>query len=341
MEFNAHHRFPVVDRSYLSLTKREIQKLSESYGFSEAKQGKIDIILSELTSNLVKHTRDGGEILIKPVGKDKITGIEILCIDNGPGITDVPRMMEDGVSTIGSQGEGLGAIKRLSDDFDLYSQPEQGTVILSRLYLTEKDRKNSVIPHSLDIRAVMVPKSGEVHSGDAWQALPSPHGYAIMAVDGLGHGEAAHEAATEAVNTFKAHISDNPASLLKTIHQEIKKTRGAVGAIALIDTQGGSVVFCGIGNIAGKVLSGDMSKSLISYNGILGHNIPATINNHPFSWSDTSMLVLHSDGLTSRWDVSKYPHLKRHDPSTIAATLYKDHTRKTDDVLVIIGKYKR
>jgi anti-sigma regulatory factor (Ser/Thr protein kinase) len=341
MEFNAHHRFPVVDRSYLSLTKREIQKLSESYGFTEAKQGKIDIILSELASNLVKHTKLGGEILIKPVGKYKITGIEILCIDNGPGMHDVPRMMEDGVSTIGSQGEGLGAIKRLSDEFDLYSQPEQGTVILSRLYLTEKDRKNSIVTEALDIRAVMVAKSGEIHSGDAWQALPYHNGYAILAVDGLGHGEAAHEAAAEAVRTFKENFSDNPAAMLKMVHQEIKRTRGAVGAIAIVDTQKGNVMFCGIGNISGKVLSGEMSKSLISYNGILGHNIPTSFNTHPFSWNDTSMLVLHSDGLNSRWDINKFPYLKKHDPSIIAATLYKQHTRKTDDVLVIIGKYKR
>lgn len=341
MEFNAHHRFPVADRSYLSLTKREILKLAQSYGFNENKQGKIDIIVTELTSNLIKHTRDGGEILVKPVGKEKIKGIEIICLDNGRGMKDIPRMMEDGVSTVGSQGEGLGAIKRLSDEFDLYSQHELGTVILSRLYLTEKDRKKSGLSHSLDLRAVMVAKSGETHCGDAWRIIPFTDKYLVITVDGLGHGTDAHEAAIQAIDVLKENISLDPAMALKTIHQEIKSTRGAVGAIALINTKDSTVSFCGIGNIAGKVLSGEMSKSLISYNGILGHNIPNTINNHIFSWSDTSLLVLHSDGLKSRWDINKYSYLKRHDPSVIAAVLYKDHTRKTDDVLVIVGKNKR
>lgn len=341
MEFKAHHSFPVADRSYLSLTRREIQKLAESYGFNENKQGKIDIIISELSSNLVKHTAHGGELLVKPVGKDSITGIEIISINNGPGMLDVPRMMEDGVSTVGSQGEGLGAIKRLSDEFDIYSQYEHGTVVLSRVYISEKDRKKSALSTSLDIRAVMVAKSGETDCGDAWGMLPFKDGCLVIAADGLGHGPAAHEASTQAVLIFNEKPSADPANTLRTIHQEIKRTRGAVGAIAFIDTKNDNISFCGIGNIAGKVLSYETSKSLISYNGILGHNIPNTFHNHNFTWSDAALLILHSDGLKSRWDLSKYPYLKQHDPSIIAAVLYKEHTRKTDDILVIVGKHKK
>jgi anti-sigma regulatory factor (Ser/Thr protein kinase) len=338
MEFNAHQSFPVVDRSYFHFIKREIQKLADKWGFNENKRGKIDIILSELTSNLIKHTTHGGEILVKPVGKEKITGIEILAVDNGPGMMQVERMIEDGVSTIGSQGEGLGAIKRLSDEFDLYSLYNHGTVILSRLYITNKDQKRSTLADSLDIRAVMVAKSGETSCGDAWAAMPDNENYVIIAIDGLGHGIDAHEAAVEAVLAFTGNMSVDPALALKIIHQEIKKTRGAVGAIAVINTKNNNLTFCGIGNIAGKVLSLETGKSLISYNGILGHNIPNTINNHNFSWSDSSMIVMHSDGLKSRWDVSKYPQIRKHDASVIAAFLYKEHTRKTDDVLVIVGK---
>jgi anti-sigma regulatory factor (Ser/Thr protein kinase) len=341
MEFNAHRCFPVADRSYLGLTRRDIQRLAESYGLNEAKQGKIDIIVSELASNLVKHTIQGGEILVKPLGTDKITGIEIISVDNGPGMADVPRMMEDGVSTVGSQGEGLGAIKRLSHEFDIYSQPDQGTVILSRIYLTEKDRKKSASFNSPDIRAVMVAKSGETECGDAWLALPVQDGCVIMAADGLGHGAHAHEAAGQAVAALNEAIGTDPANALKTIHQQIKQSRGAVGAIALVNTKEGHVAFCGVGNIGGKILSSGINKSLLSYNGILGHNIPNIMHNHLFSWTNLSLLLLHSDGLKSRWDLGKYPGLRLHDPSVIAAVLYKEHSRKTDDILVIAGKHKK
>lgn len=338
MEFRAHQSFPVADRSYLNSIKRDIKKLVEGYGFSEAKRGKIDIIVSELASNLVKHTIEGGEILIKPTGIKKITGIEIISLDNGPGMTEPQRMMEDGVSTIGSQGEGLGAIKRLSDEFDLYTKPGNGTVILSRLGMNEVRKKTKIASEPYQIQAIMVAKAGETACGDNWAYVYTNGQYTIMAADGLGHGENAHEASAEAVVTFRQQLSSDPTYTLKQIHQEIKKTRGAVGAISLIDIASNSLTFCGVGNIMGKVYSSEGIKTLLSYNGILGHNIPNTINNHVFSWNSTSLLVMHSDGLKSRWDLDKYPRLRKHDASIIAALLYKNYTRKSDDVLVIVGK---
>jgi anti-sigma regulatory factor (Ser/Thr protein kinase) len=341
MEFNAHHLFSVADRSYFNIIKKEIHKLAEGSGFSENKCGKIDIIVSELTSNLIKHTTQGGEILVKLIGKDKITGIEIISLDNGPGMADPQRMMEDGFSTVGSKGEGLGAIKRLSDDFDLYSLPGNGTVILSRVNRENKIKRTKDDAEPFEIRAVMVPKSGETFSGDGWCMLPYQDKWVIISLDGLGHGPHAHEAATEAIHFFTQYLSDNPVTILKQIHQEIRRTRGAVGAITIMHTKENMLTFCGIGNIAGKIVSPEGSKNLLSYNGTLGHNIPNTINNHIHPWNEASLLVLHSDGLKSKWDINKYPLLKRHDASVIAAVLFKDHTRRTDDVLVIVGKHNK
>jgi anti-sigma regulatory factor (Ser/Thr protein kinase) len=338
MEFNAHQLFPVADRSYFNIIKREIQKLAEENGFPENRRGKIDIIVSELTSNLIKHTTQGGEILVKLTGRDKTTGIEIISVDNGPGMAEPQRMMEDGFSTVGSKGEGLGAIKRLSDDFDLYSLRGNGTVILSRVYISERNKRTKNEPEPFYSGAVMVAKSGETYSGDAWCILPYQNKCAIITLDGLGHGLYAHEAASEALQSFTENLSDDAVKILKHIHEDIRKTRGAVGAISIVHPKENTLTFCGIGNIAGKIISTEGSKNLLSYNGTLGHNIPNTINNHIHPWSEDSLLVLHSDGLKSKWDLSKYPHIKRHDASVIAAVLYKDHTRKTDDVLVIVGK---
>lgn len=341
MEFKAHQSFPVIDRTFFNSVKRDINRLAESYGFEESKRGKIDIIVSELTSNLVKHTTQGGEILVKPIGHNKITGIEILCIDNGPGMTDPQRMMEDGVSTAGSKGEGLGAVKRLSDDFDLYSLYGNGTVILSRLYLSDKEKKEKENKDSFDISAVMVPKPGETDCGDGWTFISGKDQHAIIALDGLGHGPDAHQAAMEGIEAFKEHSQEDPSSIIKHIHQAIKKTRGAVGALGILNNKNSQFSFCGIGNIGGKIFSMEGVKNLISYNGILGHNVPTIIHNHPFPWNISSLLIMHSDGLKSRWDISKYPDLKKHDTSVIAATLYKDNNRKTDDVLIIVGRSKR
>lgn len=341
MEFKAHLSFPVTDRSYFNIIKREIQKLAEENGFNEAKRGKIDIIVSELTSNLIKHTTHGGEILVKLTGKEKITGIEIISLDNGPGMSDLQRMMEDGTSTVGSKGEGLGAIKRLSDEFDVYTLYGNGTVILSRVYIQDKNKRTRQPPDSFQTGAVMVPKSGEQHCGDGWYMLPFKEKWAILTLDGLGHGVHAYDAVQEGIQYFTQYLSDDPSTVLKQIHEQIRRTRGAVGALIILHPKENTLTFCGIGNIAGKIFSMEGSKSLLSYNGTLGHNVPNTINNHVLPWNDSSLLVIHSDGLKSKWDLNKYPHLKRHDASVIAAVLYKDHTRKTDDVLVIVGKHKK
>ncbi|PVY41184.1 ATP-binding protein [Pontibacter virosus] len=343
MDVNQHHRFAVPDRSYASLTKKDITRLAESFALSEGAVGKINIIVSEMLTNLEKHTAHGGELLVKAIGKP-IKGIEIISLDNGPGMADPERMLEDGVSTFGSAGEGLGAIKRQSDVFDLYSQPQVGTVIVTRVY---KPGKSIPAARRYEIGSIMVPKPKEVDCGDGYAIIHHERGAYLLALDGLGHGTHAQEAAQLAVKTFCENPVPDPALALQTIHNGIRRTRGAVGFAASIDITQNKFTYCGIGNIAGKLFSmesplGNMSyKNVISYNGILGHNVPGTFNNQSLDWNRNKLLIVHSDGLKSRWDLSRYPNLHRHPPTTIAAVLYKDHSRQTDDTLVLVCKAKQ
>lgn len=342
MDVNQHYRFVVPDRSYASLTKKDITRLAESFALPEGAVGKVNIIVSEMLSNLEKHTTHGGELLVKAIGKP-IYGIEIICLDNGPGMSDPGRMLEDGVSTFGSAGEGLGAIQRQSDVFDIYSLPQVGTVILAQVY-----KSNRSIPpvRRYDIGNIMVPKPKEIDCGDGYAVIHYERGAYLLALDGLGHGTHAQEAAQLAVKTYCDKPIPDPALALQVIHTSIRRTRGAVGFAANIDLSQNRFSYCGIGNIAGKLYStesplGNMPyKNVISYNGILGHNIPGTFNNQHLDWNRNKILIVHSDGLKSRWDLSRYPNLSRHLPTTIAAVLYKDHSRQTDDTLVLVCKAK-
>jgi anti-sigma regulatory factor (Ser/Thr protein kinase) len=339
MQFSAHTSFAISDRSYMSSAKRDIARMADSIGFNADQKGKIDIIISELTSNLIKHNTVHGEILIKPLFDTKPFGIEILSVDNGPGMHDSKRMMEDGVSTYGSKGEGLGAIKRLSDQFDIYSLPEIGTFILSRIFIKNESITSSIKPKpKLKVNVVMVPKSGEIVCGDGWAEVENDDKIIILAADGLGHGKDAHQASVEAINLFTTCMLCVPSEILKLIHNSIKKTRGIVGGIAKIDFKEETLSYCGIGNISGRIISKDGSKSLVSYNGTVGHNIPSNFHDHTYKWDPSNILILHSDGLKSRWDISKYPGIEKHDGSLIAAILYKDNTRRTDDALVIVAR---
>jgi len=320
------------------MTKRDIAKLAESWGFNENQLGKIDIVLSEMCSNLVKHSASNGEILVKQVRREETLGIEIISADCGPGMFDVNRMMEDGVSTYGSKGEGLGAIKRLSDDFDIYSQKGVGTIILSRIFTKKVVASHAEKP--MDIAAVTVCKKGEIECGDAWACLKKDDNYYLIAVDGLGHGASARVSAMTAVETFLDSPS-TPSTLLKNMHIALKKTRGAVVSATTISLKDNSIVHCGIGNISSRVVSKEGNKSLMSYNGTVGYIIPNTFNDHHYDWNPSSILVMNSDGLKTRWEFARYPGVEKHDASVIAAMVYKDNSRGNDDSLVLVAKRKQ
>ena len=342
MDANNHIRFSLPERSFASITKRDITKLAEGWGFSEADVGKVNIVVAELLSNLVKFSAHGGELLVRPIGKPVHT-VEIVCMDKGPGMSEPLRMQEDGVSTYGSLGEGLGAIKRQSSLFDLYSLPNFGTVIL--VHISKSSAKTNTTPERVEVGYVMVPKPHETVCGDGLSIISNNNRTNILALDGLGHGVSANEASAQAIAAFEENINLDPANRLRAIHTAIKRSRGAVGFTARIND--GIIEYCGIGNIAGKLYSQEVSalagaqyKNIISYNGILGHNIPTTLNNQRLDWVRNKILILNSDGLKTRWELSKYPGLLRHHPTTIAAVLYLDHSRHSDDTLVVVCKAK-
>src|ERR687886_2087816 len=133
MDNTPHRSYAVTDRSYIGIIKRDVRALANQLKFSARKIGEIDIIIAELTSNLVKYANEG-ELLIRPLKSTTNAGIELISLDSGPGMTDPLRMMIDGVSTGGSLGQGLGAIKRLADLFQLYSIPNRGTIGLVHIY---------------------------------------------------------------------------------------------------------------------------------------------------------------------------------------------------------------
>lgn len=345
MDVKQHQRILVPDKSFASIAKRDIKRIAEGIGLSDNEVGRLNIVVSEMVSNLAKHsTQGGGEFLVRELGEPH-KGIEVICLDNGPGMTDPVKMQEDGISTFGSAGEGLGAIKRQSDVFDLYSQHGIGTVILSRVYKGAKDTLATQDSSPIEIGYVLVPKPNETLCGDGLAIVEKHKDLYLLTLDGLGHGENAHEASQQAVQAFTSTPALLPADALRHIHQSIKRTRGAVGFVANISAGNSRMSYCGVGNIAGKLYvqegpKGNPYKNIISYNGILGHNIPNTLNNHEQEWGRKGLLILHSDGLKSRWDLSKYHGLTRHLPTTVAAVLYKDNSRQTDDTLIVVCRSK-
>ncbi len=326
----------VTEISQVGEARRLAVSLAQSLGFSEIEASKAAIAASEMASNLARYA-EHGEIILRSLDDEYKRGLELLAVDKGPGISDVAESMRDGFSTSGSAGIGLGGIARQSDLFDVYTIPRQGTVLLSQLWsgLSDANQTGSLAQTGV----VCLPAAGQIISGDAWAMQWQGKTRRYMIVDGLGHGEKAGEAAQSAIRLFYNHPGASLSEFVELAHSALKSTRGAVMAVAEVNPDEHVVRFCGVGNIYGMICSEGQSHGLVSYEGIVGHNATRFREfSYPYPAESHSLLVLHSDGLGTRWDLNLYPGLLRRHPSLVAGILYRDFKRPNDDVTVLVSR---
>lgn len=333
---NVTAAFAVTEQSQIAEPRRTVLWLADQLSFSEERAGQAALIVSELATNLVKHAKQG-EVLLRPLALDSSEpdGIEIVAVDKGPGLQDAARSRTDGFSTAGTLGHGLGAAQRQADEFDLYTHAT-GTVIVAAIGRSQRRRAQPVA--RLEVGAVQVSKAGEDVCGDAWAWRLRDGRLAILVVDGLGHGYPAHEAARTAVDVFRKSHENAPASVIEEIHLALRATRGAAAAMIAVDLARGTAAYAGLGNIAGAVVpDGADRRNFISHNGTAGHTA-ARIQEFNYVVPNASLIVMASDGLGTHWNLNAYPGLWRHSATTVAAILYRDFSRRRDDVTVVVAK---
>lgn len=321
---------PVTEASQVAAARRLAVRIAGRAGLGEVESGQLAIIATEAASNLVKHARKG-QILVQTLEERGFRGVEILAWDSGPGVANLAACLEDGYSTRGTPGTGLGAIRRLSTEFDFHTLPGKGSVLMSRKWPREW--------HSSNWRSggLEVPCPGETVCGDAWCRAEEPERLTVLITDGLGHGLPAAEASREAVRLFRENSGHTPAELVAILDAGLRKTRGAVVAVAEIDRTNGKVRFCGLGNISASIWWPAGRRHLLSYNGIAGQ-AAAKIREFHHEWPEGALLILASDGIATRWHLDDYPGLAMSAPSLIAATLYRDFSRVRDDATVVVVK---
>lgn len=300
--------------------------------FDESEAGRLGLIVTELAKNLLKHA-GSGEVFLRTVEGGGVPFIEVLSVDKGPGIEDVSRSFQDGYSTAGTPGNGLGAIARLANVYDVYSRRGQGTVLLAQIW-----KSSAPVPSpGFRVGAVSRPVRGEVRCGDAWLAQDRSSGLRLMIADGLGHGPNAADAAETAVQTARENPLEEPSQLLERAHRAMRATRGAAAAIADIDLDSPLIHFAGVGNISGVVIPPSSPwRRMVSHSGIVGHELRRT-SEFTYPWAPGCLVVLHSDGLTTSWSFDNYPGVSTRHPSVIAGLLYRDFTRGRDDVTVVVA----
>ena len=316
----------IEDRSQVGGARRAATQLAESLGFPANEIGKVALAATEIATNIFKHAGTG-RLVLRALERDGVAGIELLGLDRGPGIPHLASSLRDGQSSAGSAGQGLGALSRLSAAFDIYTQPSRGTALRIELWAAP------VATSWLETGAVCVAKSGEDVSGDAWGLEVAAQSLTVLVADGIGHGPEAARAARAAMRILNEHPVAPVRQLLEECHAALTTTRGAAVAATRIDTGAGTGSFAGVGNIAARVMHDGALRNLVSHNGTIGHNM-RRVQEFPFEFGPDSLLIMHSDGLDTHWNLDDYPGLASRHPALIAGVLYREHDRGRDDVTV-------
>ena len=317
----------IEDQTQVAEARRRAVACAMSIGLSPDKVASVALCATEAATNILRHALRG-EILIDCVEVPETASVQIIALDKGPGIADIELAFSDGYSTAGTSGTGLGAIKRIASRLEIFAPRQGGTALLAEFSARpQPDRRWT-------FGAISVPKFGEQICGDSWGIQSRGGVISLIVADGLGHGPLAAEASIEAVKVFRADPLTDINATIVSIHHALKRTRGAaVGLLRL----GQDAEFSGVGNIAGGVYNSVDGQRMVSEIGTAGL-VARKIKTYTYPRKDFSLAILASDGLATGWSMQPYPALIGHDPKLIAAVLYRDFNRGTDDATVVVLK---
>jgi anti-sigma regulatory factor (Ser/Thr protein kinase) len=338
----------ITEEPDIGITRRNIRRCASEAGFTERQLGEIEIAINELGSNAVKFSRGTGQILFARTDPAlEPAGLEIIYYDKGPGIQDPAIAVEDGFTTTGTMGAGLGAIKRMADEFHLYSNVQSrtrrlttygrtthGTAIVFRKSVNGAEDST---PRTSLWGAITRPSTGFEENGDAYIIKRIDDRQLLAIIDGLGHGLGALQAATVAVETIKSYATQSVETIIRATHEALRPTRGAVLGLAAIDCATGALEYAGIGNTDFRVLGGRSPIRLISLNGTLGSRLDR-VRVFKEQLPKVATIIMSTDGISERWDLESYPGLLGLHPQLLCATVMRDFRRSNDDATILCGR---
>ncbi len=325
-----HVAFAMDDATCVGEARRFAAVLAARADLDEVQAGRVALIVTELGNNLVRHAQRGRLLMaVREAGAE----VEIVSMDHGPGIADVARCMGDGYSTGGTPGTGLGAVRRLARDFEIHSAVTEGTIIVARV--GPAAARATAPPHAVCAAGLSLAFAGEIVCGDGWAVGLNGTLAAVMVADGLGHGPDAAQAAVAAMEVFAQEPLADPAVLLQRAHAHLRGTRGAAVSVLHLDSTAGTIRSTGAGNVSARVVSGNSDRTLLTQHGTVGLNIRRP-QEAQLSWPEHALLVVHSDGLESRWQAQRLMPVLNRDPMLAAAILMRDHCRGRDDATVVV-----
>ena len=337
------------NESDVGVCRRKAVTLASQMGFDDVKTGEVAIMVTELVTNVIKHGGGKGKLVICHFSDiQNHQAIEVWCCDSGKGISDFQAVLKDGNTAMGSLGIGMGSIQRFSDEMEI--NPTLTREFRETFFSGYEVFKNCIrtikyLPNKywmgtnkkLEIGAASRCKPGEVINGDSYIVNHlNPNQCIAAVIDGLGHGSEANLASQRAREQIILK-SDLPVNaLMQHIHNSLQGTRGSTIGLVYLDTETQKLSFSGIGNIEGSLFSPNGKQNLMSYGGIMGHNM-RTPRVFDFDFKPGDTICMYSDGITSRWKLEDLDWTEH--PQKIAVQIINQFSRPNDDATVLIIRY--
>jgi anti-sigma regulatory factor (Ser/Thr protein kinase) len=338
----------ISDEAQVGAARRAVHDFAGRLGFSETEQAEIDIVVQEIGTNAAVYATGGGWLhYTTTLGSQP--GLELFYWDAGPGIYDLDRAVRDGVSTSGSLGAGMGAIRRLMDEFDVYSTVKQttrlslsaarrtthGTALLARKWVAPARPVDIALAKRIGVWCR--PHPNEQLCGDAYFMRERDGRTLLAVIDGLGHGGGAKQAADMALESLGEWTGEPLDQVMLTTHDVLRATRGAVMGVAIIDHTNERFQYAGVGNVAVRVFGAPEPINPISTNGTLGARL-GNVRVWTYPWTTGATVVMTSDGLSASWEIASYPGLLNRSPQILAGILMRDYGRNADDATVLVAR---
>ncbi|MHB1586076.1 MAG: hypothetical protein ACYCRH_00945 [Acidiferrobacteraceae bacterium] len=309
-----------------------INAMGQRLGFDPVRCERIRLVAAEMATNQTKYAHGRGCIQMWEVAGAQ-HALDLFALDWGSGIADLSGAMQDGHSTSGTLGKGLGAISRLADAFDIYSLPAErpvrpwsGTAVWARFGEVEDPLWQRV---GLFMRSY---QDGPCN-GDLVALHRTGTRVQVLHLDALGHGCPAEAVATLALGAF------DPLGDLKDVLQRIDRAlsagRGAALALFDLDFSGGVARSIGAGDLQASILQGFGKQTIRITPGVIGQ-VHGSLELSESHWPYGALFMSASDGLRASWDPASVPGLLRRHPQLIAYFMGQTAGRISDDKSLLV-----
>jgi anti-sigma regulatory factor (Ser/Thr protein kinase) len=327
--------YPIYDEASVSSARFRVREAGLASGLSTESVEVAALITSELAHNQLNHAKQG-YLGVRGLERNGVRGLEVIAADLGPGLAS-PILTDAAPSrTTGSLGAGLAGVFRLADEVEVDTRANEGLCVVARKF----DAKPAAT--SCEFAIAGKPFPGEVISGDDATCIQSDSGFLAVVCDGLGHGPEARRASNRVVDLVRQNAHRALDDILFEVKGGLTETRGCVlGIVRFVQEQ--RLLQC--------ILAGDVRAQLYHFRDthfftatpmIVGDaDIPRRkVRIEETTVNPGTVLAMFTDGLETKTSLKGALDVLRRPTIVIAQHLIEQHSRGTDDALVLVARLR-